>query len=374
MKKHSISYKLILVLIFIGSCIDPLKVDIKEEVDILVVEGGITTQPGPHYIILSRSLKYDATSGLIKSVNSASVVIRDSDGNNYTLVERIGTLTDRFGYIHPVPTGIYNTTDNFSAVVGKSYTLLITTTDGIEYTSLPETIKQGSKILKLNADFRKIPIADTKNTVGPIKAYKFKTGLEISVTTQDNPGEEDFYMWENNSTYQISTFPEKYLARPCSGCPRIKPAPKDCCTTCWINELADRKIRLLKDNNVNGNIINTKVAFIEDDGLRFSENRYLVRVEQYSLSREAFQFFQLLKGQLSIDGDIFDPPPATIRGNMINLSNPDENVIGYFRASDISVDSIFLTNDMLLERRPLQLLDDDCRVFRNGTTERPPYW
>jgi hypothetical protein len=59
---------------------------------------------------------------------------------------------------------------------------------------------------------------------------------------------------------------------------------------------------------------------------------------------------------------------------MINLTNPDDNVIGYFRASDVSVDSLFLTQEMLLERQPLVQINDDCRTFRRGTTERPVYW
>ena len=77
---------------------------------------------------------------------------------------------------------------------------------------------------------------------------------------------------------------------------------------------------------------------------------------------------------MSITGDIFDPPPATLRGNMVNLTNPDEIVIGYFRASDVSIDSMFLTREMLAEPRPLRKINDDCREYRNGTTRKPVYW
>jgi hypothetical protein len=59
---------------------------------------------------------------------------------------------------------------------------------------------------------------------------------------------------------------------------------------------------------------------------------------------------------------------------MINLTNPDENVMGYFRASDVSIDSMFLTRDMLLEVRPLPEILDDCRTYREGTIEIPDYW
>jgi uncharacterized protein DUF4249 len=184
--------------------------------------------------------------------------------------------------------------------------------------------------------------------------------------------EQSFYMWKNKGTYRIIAFPEDYVIE-INGEIAI-PAPKDCCKVCWVEEsIADLSIRLLTDNNVNGNKVTTSAAFIEDDGMRYTD-KYLVRIEQHRLSREAFQFFKLLEEQMSIDGDIFDPPPATIRGNMINLTNPNENVIGYFRASDVSIDSIFLYPEMLLEPAILVPFNDDCRLYRDGTTVQPDYW
>ena len=349
---RKISIVLILFISFIGSCIDPLDINIDKEVNILVVEGSITTQPGPHKIRLTLSAKYGSVfDGFVRPVQKAKVVIRDSDGENFTLTE------DENG------SGIYSTSASFLPIVGKSYTLLIKTGSGIDYTSLPETITKASEILELNTEFSKVPIDD----------ILFQTGLNVYATFQDDPAEQNFYMWQNSGTYQTITHPENFLARDPLGGPAVIPAPKPCCSDCWVNETADNSLRLLKDNNVNGNMISDLAAFVEDDGVRFAD-KYLIRIEQHSLSREAFQFFQLLRDQLSINGDIFDPPPATIRGNMINLTNPDENVIGYFRASDVSIDSVFLTQEMLLEPKPLLQINDDCQTYRGGTASRPDYW
>jgi uncharacterized protein DUF4249 len=353
MKKLSLVF--IFCMAFIMSCIDPLDIIIDKEVNILIVEGAITTQPGPHYIRLTRSAKYGSIfDGFVRPVKRAEVVIRDSDGNNYGLNEWV----DPSG----VSNGVYSTASSFLPKIGKSYTLLISTPDGKEYTSLPETIAKATEILELNAEFRSTPRADAAP----------QTGLDVYAIFQDSPETQNFYMWKNNGTYQINTFPENYVQMSIDGADF--PAPKDCCRTCWVNEQsADRSLQLLSDNNVNGNLVRDKAAFIEDDGNRF-DDKYLVRIEQHTLSREAFQFFSLLQNQISINGDIFDPPPATIRGNMINLSNPDENVIGYFRASDVSVDSMFLTQDMLLEPGTLNTINDDCRLYNGGTTVKPDYW
>jgi Domain of unknown function (DUF4249) len=350
---QKISFILIVLVAFVGSCVDPLNINIDREVNILIVEGAITTKPGPQSIRLTRSAKYGSIfDGFIRPVQRAEVIIRDSDGINYKLNES------------PDGPGVYFTDSSFRPEVGKSYTLLIYTANGNEYTSLPERIVKATKILDLTTAFKKFPLNNGQ----------FSSGIEVYATYEDSPDEQNFSILKNNGTYQTVTFPENYKARDPLGGPAIIPAPKECCSNCWVNELsADPTIRLNSDNNINGNTITTLAAFIEDDGIRFAD-KYLVRIEHHTLTREAFQFFKLLKDQISINGDIFDPPPATLRGNMINLTNPDENVIGYFRASDVSIDSMFLTKDMLIEPQPLKQIDDDCRLFRGGTTQQPDYW
>ena len=97
-------------------------------------------------------------------------------------------------------------------------------------------------------------------------------------------------------------------------------------------------------------------------------------IQQLSITKETYAFLNLLNNQLSIDGDIFDPPPATIRGNMINLDNPEENVIGYFYVSDVSADSVFIDKSVLEENQPMLQINDDCRILPNSTTEKPDFW
>ncbi len=340
-----------ILLVILGSCIDPLDVNIDREVNVLIVEGAITTQPGPHFVKLTRSAKYGSIfDGYVRPITGANVAIRDSDGKVVLLRE-----------IADSP-GIYATSDSFKAVVGKSYTLLISTLQGLEYTSLPEKVIQAPQSLALSVEYKKTQVTEKE----------FRSGLDVLATFDDNPEARNYYMWKNNGTYKIKTYPEDYIGRDGEGNP--VPQPKDCCEFCWLEEInGDPAIRLLSDNNVNGNRVTDVAAFIEDDAVRFYE-KYLIRIEQHTLTREAYQFFSLLKEQLSINGDIFDPPPATLRGNMINLTNPDENVIGYFRVSDVVIDSLYLTKEMMAEPRPLRRINNDCRVYKNATTIKPSYW
>jgi len=364
-----------LLALLIASCVDPLDVTIDEEVNVLIVEGAITTGPGPHKVRLSRSARYGLGNfgGSVLPVSGASVVIRDSEGNNYSLTEetfifpkpRPPAIGDAGKEVHL--TGVYAVPNNFSAVVGNTYTLLITTKEGIEYTSLPEKIIPVTEILGLNAEFSKVAIGSNE----------YKTGFNVYATFEDPLEEQNFYMWKNTGLYYIRAFPSLRICQPhpLVGGPAF-PCPADCCEHCWISETrADQSLLILSDNNINGNKTSIFTTFIEDDRVRFRD-KYMVRIELHALNREAFQYFSLLQNQLSINGDIFDPPPATLRGNMINLANPDENVLGYFRASAVSIDSMFLTREMLLEPKLLLPLNLDCRDYRYGLaiTQEPDFW
>ena len=363
---------LLILLTLIYGCIDPIELDISEELRILVVEGFISTGPGPHQIKLSKGAKFgDILNALIKSEVGADVWIRDNDGNVTFLTEvSPGTyLTPDHGnitFIDEVRSeGTYFTPDDWRAELHKSYTLNIITGAGAQYTSSPETIVPVAPIDSLILQFKKIPTADPAI---------FISGVEVFARFQDPPDSRDFYIWRNNGTYIIETHPELFTIRNIFNPGMPIPAPKDCCSICWIFEFnADFSIKILNDKNSNGTINTELAAFIPDDGLRF-HSKYMAVIRQLSISSEAHAFFDLLEKQLSIDGDIFDPPPATIRGNMINLDNPEENVIGYFHASDVSIDTIFIERSVLEDFQNARQINDDCRVLRLATVDKPDFW
>ncbi len=148
------------------------------------------------------------------------------------------------------------------------------------------------------------------------------------VAYQDPSEVSNYYKWETSGSYRLPTHPELYVD-PTSG----TVAPKDCCELCYTTE-QNFNIGISSDRFYDGNKYQKMIYFIEDNGLRFYE-KYIIHINQLSISKEGYEFFNLLRNQLSIKGNIFDPPPATIRGNIIGITNPDEPIVGYFTASDI---------------------------------------
>ena len=56
----------------------------------------------------------------------------------------------------------------------------------------------------------------------------------------------------------------------------------------------------------------------------------------YGASEGYFNYFNLLQEQLSSRGP-FGTPPASVKGNCINTTNPDNKPLGYFRLSEMTV-------------------------------------
>lgn len=335
------------------ACIDPLGLSTEREVRILVVEGAISTLPGPYQVRLTESVKYgSATDGVVEGVLNAEVSIRDDTGLVIPLQE--------------TENGRYETPPTFQAEVGRAYSLLIEKTDGKCYLSAPEFISAVPDIDSLTYERGTV---FTRNGGGQIIE---KNVIGVSAHFKDPADAKNYYLWRTQGTYKIDTNPELFN----NSNPDIPPMPKECCATCWITEVNETVFRLERDQFSNGSSITKEVIEIEDNGLYF-QDKYLLRVLQSSISREAYDFFSLMQNQMSIEGDLFDPPPATIRGNMFSIDEPDEPVIGFFVASDAKIDSIFLLRSYLDIPQMDAFIPDDCRLVRSKshtTTIAPPYW
>jgi hypothetical protein len=65
----------------------------------------------------------------------------------------------------------------------------------------------------------------------------------------------------------------------------------------------------------------------------------LVQMQQFNLSEQMYNYYYSifnLTAASSITGDV---PPGKILGNVINITNPKKNALGYFGACSISINS-----------------------------------
>ena len=120
----------------------------------------------------------------------------------------------------------------------------------------------------------------------------------------------------------------------------------------WILERFRNNFQYVVSDELFGSPeVSLPVGFIEDDGRRFSypnpRRQYFLELSQYSIPEEVFDFYERLADLSEIDGEIFDPVPLSVRGNMRNVEDPDERVIGVFGAFGVQKREVFIDRSAL---------------------------
>lgn len=342
----------IVVLALFNSCVDPLDLKIDAQDRQLVVDGMITNEPGPYSVRLSRSKPYTSYTDSWSTVETgAQVVISDDKGNQETLQE--------------TKPGLYQTSpDGITGQIGNTYTLSIRTRSGENYTSAPETLMPVPTIDSLYFEVRPMQVLNENDVEETVHV------VNVLVDTQDPALQQNYYMWQWQGTFRVSTQPWDYTEK--IGGKRVA-MPKDCCETCWVTALTN-SVNVKDDRLQNGgNLKRYRVTQIPVTEQRFGF-KYHILVKQLSISEAAFDYWRILKAQIEAGGSIQDPPPAIVIGNITNTSNPDQQALGFFGASAVTSKAIFISRDELGVRVGEYIMPDDCRVLSNSTTEQPVFW
>ena len=112
--------------------------------------------------------------------------------------------------------------------------------------------------------------------------------------------------------------------------------------------------------------------------------QYCFHIKQYSMSEQEFEYWNIVNDLINIEGDMFDPPPGKIIGNLYNVNDPDEEVMGYFSVNGVSFKRFFanppsLDQDYIKPRCVLgqyYITPDclDCTTIYSSTLIKPDYW
>lgn len=358
------------ILLIQSTCITRLDVEPSDFEAFLVVQGFINDDFGPHDIRISRISTFAGTreGGSFRRIEGAEVRIMDQNGE-VTVLESTKVIEKRkqtpCGIVRIEVTTDYLTPETFKAEIGSFYVLEIKTTENKIYRSIPQTVLPTPPIDSIFLDFKVLPSLD------PVVPA---SGVEVSASWTDPVEEENFYFWRINGIYRIHT-PDRSFEGFC--CPYD---PLDGGSTiCWIVEknVLGNKLAF-SDQRVNGQSITFPVGLIKDDGLRFGDRilspddkLYHVEVEQYGIPKEAFEFNEKVATLGEINGEIFDPPPLSVRGNIFNITDPEEVVIGYFGAYSVQRAGKFLNRSQLGFTQFFTQQCGDCRIRQGAQTETP---
>lgn len=362
----------LITFVMISACVDRIEFDIPLAQQQFVIEGMITDAPGPYTVKVSKGISLNANSLDRLPVVNAHITLFDDLGNE----ENFSEVSD----------GVYQTGGVLQGVIGRSYHIRLLTAEGKIFESERELLHPVGEIEDIRYEFEARTVVET---YGEVSADVFN----IYVDATSDVALENFVRWRLTGTYKVTTLPELRVTEvppytpyknpaPCSGYIVVEGVPGgklervgDCtCCTCWVNEFEN--VPQLSDTQLirGGEFKNIKVGEVPINNATFHD-KYLVEVEQFSLTRTAFQFFKLIREQKESASSLFQPPIGEIRGNIKSL-NGNESVIGLFWAASVNKKSIFIyREDVPYPVTPIDFITEPCNEFyRNSSAQIPEGW
>jgi len=341
------------LLLMAVSCVDQLEYNIGGRINTLVVDGLLTTADEQHTVRIYRA-KSDEATGKYDSAPITGIVME-------LVVD--GTQTVAFTE-DKVLAGKYYLPEHFRAQVGKSYQLKFRLPDGTNYESTIQKVVPVPAMTNVKSRFVPNQAADAR--------LKFNGFHELYIDTQDPADQQNFYSWEwtqyekqdwckscSRGVYAVNAIlPGVYLDKryfvsgnePFEDCfsPKyswdndwsMPPIPNEewtydyqCRTQCW-QVFRNPNLNLFDDRLTNGGkILQRSVARIPF----YQHGGSSVELRQLSLDKDAYNYFKLFQQQTENTGGIADTPPTALRGNIKNVQDAKESIVGYFQVSDVSI-------------------------------------
>ncbi|MDO6820334.1 DUF4249 domain-containing protein [Zobellia sp. 1_MG-2023] len=250
----------------------------------------VEVQQGPTRLVIQASLDWEkGTTGNEQLVKlSTSTEFFDTTNNTAVTGASVSVTNDASGaeFIFTDQNNGEYTTTEFVPVLNQSYTLNVVH-DGETYTA-QETLMPVTDITDLYQD-REDGFDDEE--------------LELHVEFTDPANEENYYFFKFQREGDL--LPEF--------------------------EVGD-------DEFVNGNEIDWWYELEEDedtDKIDVLKPGDVVAIEMYGISEAYYDYMDILIDQIG-GVDIFSATPVAVKGNCINLTNPDNYAHGYFRLTEVN--------------------------------------
>lgn len=331
-----------------NACREPFDPEIVGFESLLVVEGRMTTDTAGSTILLSRSYGFEGDT-LIPVTNASVSFVRDN-GGVYRLTE--------------TEAGVYQSDpDAFMPQRGQAYQLSIQTASGEQYESDFQTVKGTPVIESMDPIY-----SSTQNANGSVVE-----GAQFQLNTSDPSGEAVYYAWDYHETWEFYVPFRKRGFWVWAVEPRVELLPQDeVVERCWRESFSTEILVGTSQGLEEDKLVNYPIHFLDVKSEKVNWT-YSLLVNQYAISEEEYTFLNTLKQNTETTGSIFDPIPAEVSGNIRNLADPLEPVIGFFGASEVQSKRVFIDRDFFPDdvrpSRPLSACELDTIFFSSGTPE-----
>jgi hypothetical protein len=234
-------------------------------------------------------------------------------------------------------------------------------------------------------------------------------GMQVYTNTHDPANSTFYYRWEWDESWMFYTpYNSNILWQDDQIVPRTESI-----NVCWKFGKS-KAINIASSRSLNVDRISDYPLMYVSTASDRLKVRYSLLVKQYGLSEASYNYWKELKNVTENLGTLFDPQPSIVKGNVYNIDNEQEIVLGYFDATTVSEQRIFIRRselplvtipnyyaqctdsivsfrqipDMMREQWllveetindfgvPVYIMSSeyciDCTLY--GTNERPDYW
>ncbi len=289
-----------------------------ESQNLLVVEGFLDFGDEPTIVRLSRTARlYDSI--LFKPETAAQVYVESDMGARWDLFS--------------IAPGVFQA-PAMTHAPGANYRLVVNTFDGKTYAS----------------DY--VPYVESPAIDSISWIQNRDKNVEIKVTTHNDNNDTRYYRWDYTETWEFhsSYFSDYFYEFPGRGMVERPWAERDSLYFCW-KTIPSSEIIISNTSKQEQDIVKDFTVKLIKNGEQRLSVRYHIRLKQYGLTKEAFEYWQGLKKNTEGMGSIFDPQPSVNVSNIRNINNPDEAVIGFISAGKTSASEIFINRNQLQDWR-----------------------
>jgi hypothetical protein len=302
-------------LMLMFACIKPFNPMIEgDATNKLVVSGRITSTEGWQEV--SVSMASTVQDAIYIPVSDCEVNILDDRGNIFSFEE--------------AEPGKYKAwLDQEYLVTGTAYKVSVYTPEGESIESSFDTLMPGPELDSVYYIIEDIPTTDPEIYLRGMQFY-----VDLNATETDSK----YYKWEIKETWEFhSAHPAEYYY---DGKFHEVIPPDYSKMICWTNVMVKNVYSLTTKTLSQNSFHKFPLHFVDGHTSRLGI-LYSILVTQQSLSESTFNYFEVVKTNSAGFGGLYEKQPFSIHGNLVNLTNPGKDVLGYFYATSESSKRFF---------------------------------
>ncbi|WP_052346567.1 DUF4249 domain-containing protein [Hymenobacter swuensis] len=289
-------------MLVLSGCIEPFEPEVEvSKAGFLVVDGSLNGA-GRSTIRLSRTTAL-RSSAKAQVESKARVYMEEEGGQQYLLPETVaGTYVSAAVALPP----------------GTRVRLHFTTAGQREYVS----------------DYTEL------KATPPIDSVTWKAGsrgVQIAVNAHDDTQQSRFYRWDYTETWEFtSAYKSVVEYRNRAFYPRAENI-----YNCWGTEEATA-IKLGTTSKLGQDVVSEQPLTLLPPTSVKLRYRYSILVRQYALSSSEYSYWEALRKNTETQGNLFDPLPTQLTGNVHAVVDAGEQVIGFIGAQSVTEKRIFI--------------------------------